>query len=264
MPASFRIRLMVVRLSSWPMLLKTPRIRVKPQVGLSLAIVMTNCSISTAVRGRPGPRLPELSYFWAMSRLCRIRHKRLIAQKYDGSKRRGLGRPRTQKDIADLVIMMANANSRWGYTRIRGAMRNLGHDLGRSTIKRILKDGGIVPAPERGDRTLWKTFLTAHWQALAATAFFTVEVLTLRGLVRYHVLFVIELSTRRIEIAGITMNPTGAWMMQVGRNLTDELDGFLRGNRYLILDRDPVFTDACEKLLGGSGVKLVRLRAHTQ
>ncbi|MFH2008205.1 MAG: hypothetical protein ABI333_16600, partial [bacterium] len=142
-------------------------------------------------------------------------YRQLIAKKYDGSKRRGPGRPRTQKDIADLVITMAKANPKWGYTRIRGAMRNLGHELGRSTIKRILKEAGIVPAPERGGRTPWKTFLKAHWEALAATDFFTVEVLTFFGLVRYHVLFVIELNTRRIEVAGITMNPTGAWMIQV-------------------------------------------------
>jgi hypothetical protein len=135
-------------------------------------------------------------------------YRQLIAQKYDGSKKRGPGRPETQKDIAELVITMAKANPRWGYTRIRGAMENLGHELARNTIKRILKDAGIVPAPERGGRTPWKTFLKAHWEALAATDFFTVEVLTLRGLFRFHVLFVIELSSRRVEIAGITMNPT--------------------------------------------------------
>ena len=190
-------------------------------------------------------------------------YRQLIAQKYDGSKKRGPGRPETQKDIADLVITMAKANPRWGYTRIRGAMENLGHELARNTIKRILKDAGIVPAPERGGRTPWKTFLKAHWEALAATDFFTVEVLTLRGLIRYHVLFVIELSARRIEIAGITMNPTGAWMIQVGRNLTDVVDGFLRDRRFLIMDRDPLFTAAFRHLLAESGVKSVRLPAKS-
>ena len=190
-------------------------------------------------------------------------YRQLIAQKYDGSKRRGPGRPRTPQDIANLVITMACDNPRWGYTRIRGAMRNVGHELSRSTIKRILTESGIVPAPERGGRTPWKTFLKAHWQALAATDFFTVEVLTLLGLVRYHVLFVIELNTRKIEIAGITMNPTGAWMMQVGRNLIDEVDVFLCDKRYLILDRDPVFTEKFEELLNDNGVKLVRLPAKS-
>lgn len=190
-------------------------------------------------------------------------YRQLIAKKYDGSKRRGPGRPRTEKDIADLVVKMARANPKWGYTRIRGAMRNIGHEIGRNTVKRILKDAGIEPAPERGQQTPWKTFLKAHWEALAATDFFTVEVLTLFGLVRYHVLFVIELSTRRIEVAGITMNPTGAWMIQVGRNLSDEVDGFLRDKRFLIMDRDPLFTDAYRKLLSDGGVKPVRLPAKS-
>ena len=75
-------------------------------------------------------------------------YRQLIARKYDGSKKRGPGRPRTQRDIAELVITMAKSNPRWGYTRLRGAMRSLGHDLGRSTIRRILKEAGIEPAPE--------------------------------------------------------------------------------------------------------------------
>lgn len=158
---------------------------------------------------------------------------------------------------------MAKSNPRWGYTRIRGAMRNLGHEIGRTTIKRILNEAGIEPAPERGNRTQWKTFVKAHWDAFAAADFFNVEVVTLRGLVRYWVLFVMELKTRRVEIAGITSQPTAAWMMQVGRNLTDAVDGFLLDKRYLILDRDPLFTDAFRHLLGGSGVNPVRLPARS-
>ena len=86
---------------------------------------------------------------------------------------------------------------------------NLGLDLGRSTIARILKDNGIEPAPIRGKTMGWKTFLKVHWGAIAAADFFSVEVLTVSGLVRYLVLFVIELKTRRIHIAGITSGPTG-------------------------------------------------------
>ena len=102
---------------------------------------------------------------------------------------------------------MANENPTWGYTRIRGGLKSLGHDVARNTIKAILKDHGIEPAPERGTKTPWKTFLAAHWDALAAADFFTVEVLTLRGLVRYVVFFVMKLKTRTVEIAGITSQP---------------------------------------------------------
>ena len=84
----------------------------------------------------------------------------------------------------------------------------------------------------------WSRFLKAHWDVLAAADFFTVEVWGLRGLVTFYVFFVIELATRRIEIAGITPCPGEVWMLQVGRNLTDPIDGFLAGKRFVILDRD--------------------------
>lgn len=166
-------------------------------------------------------------------------YRKLIARKYDGSHRRRPGRPTTQPALASLVVRMARENPTWGYTRIRGALRNLGHELGRSTIKRILADYGIEPAPARGTRTPWKTFLEAHWGALAATDFFTVEVLTAHGLVRYAVLFVMDLETRRVHIAGIVREAYGAWMAQVARSLTDAVAGFLRDTRYLIHDETP-------------------------
>jgi hypothetical protein len=169
-------------------------------------------------------------------------YRRLVAKKYDGSKARCLGRPRTKSDIAALVVRMATENPTWGYTRIRGGLKHAGHDVGRNTIKAILQDHGIEPAPERGAKTSWKTFLAMHWEGLAAADFFTVEVLTLRGLVRYVVFFVMKLQTRTVEIAGITSEPDGAWMTQLARNLTDTGDGFLRGAQYIILDRDPLYT----------------------
>src|SRR4030095_5963397 len=98
---------------------------------------------------------------------------------------------------------------------------------------------GTEPAPQRRTKMPWKTFLAAHWDVLAAADFFTVEVLTMTGLVRYVVLFVMRLKTRRVEIVGITNQPHHEWMMQVGRSLTDAVDGVLRGVQYLILDRDP-------------------------
>ena len=94
----------------------------------------------------------------------------------------------TLREIADLVVRMAGENPQWGYTRIQGALANLGHEVARNTVKRILQDHGIDPAPERSQRTPWKTFLLAHWAGLAAADFFTVEVLTLAGLKRYLVL----------------------------------------------------------------------------
>ncbi|MBK7585055.1 MAG: transposase [Myxococcales bacterium] len=190
-------------------------------------------------------------------------YRNLIARKYDGSHRRRPGRPMKRPALASLVVRMANENPTWGYTRIRGALQNLGHELGRSTIKQILADHGIEPAPERGKRTSWKTLLEAHWGALAATDFFTVEVLTTHGLVRYAVLFVIDLETRRVHVAGIIHEAYGAWMAQVARNLTDPAVGFLRDTLYLIHDRDPLFTQEFTEILAAAGVKTVKLPARS-
>ena len=190
-------------------------------------------------------------------------YRRLIARKYDGSKKRRSGRPRTKQEIADLVVRMAQENAGWGYTRLRDALRHLGHEIARNTVKRILLDNGIVPAPERNRKTSWRTFIRAHLGEIAAADFFSVEVLTLRGLVRYFVFFVVDIKTRRVEIAGISWAPTGAWMKQIARNLTDAEDGFLLGMRYLILDRDPLYTAEFRKMLKDSGVEAVRLPARS-
>ena len=190
-------------------------------------------------------------------------YRRLIAKKYDGSRTRSPGRPKTASEIEGLIVRMARANPRWGYTRIRGALHNLGHEIGRNTIKRILLESGFHPARLRPRGMSWKTFLKAHWGAIAATDFFNVEVLTRWGVIRYFVLFVIDLETRRVEIAGITRQPDGEWMKQIARNLTDIDEGFLNGTRYLIHDRDPLFTEAFRDVLGSSGVRTVKLPARS-
>jgi transposase InsO family protein len=190
-------------------------------------------------------------------------HRRLVAKKYDGSSKRGPGRPRTQGETEVLVVKMARENRDWGYTRIIGALKNLGHRVSRGTVANILERNGIEPAPERKRKTTWKEFLTQHWDSIVAADFFTVEVWTLRGLQRFLVLFVMELSTRKVEIAGIGSVVNGLWMKQIARNLTDAEDGILRGKRYLIHDRDPLFTAEFVDLLAGSGVKSVKLPARS-
>ena len=111
-------------------------------------------------------------------------YRQLVAKKYDGSQRRGLGRPRTASDVRSLVVSIAVDNPSWGYTRIRDVLRNLGYEIGRTTIQNILREQGIDPAPSRERHMSWKDFLRSHWGAIAACDFLTVEVLTLHGLVR--------------------------------------------------------------------------------
>jgi transposase InsO family protein len=186
-------------------------------------------------------------------------HRKLIAQKYDGTAHRSPGRSRTPDEIEALVVRMAEENRDWGYRRIEGALSNLGHEVARSTIAAILARHGIEPAPERRRKTTWKEFLSRHGELIVATDFFTVEVWTRRGLQRFMVLFFIELSTRKVEIAGIAPVANGLWMSQIARNLTDSEDGILTAKQYLIHDRDPLFTAEFLNIVAEAGVESVKL-----
>jgi putative transposase len=205
-------------------------------------------------------RLQEVATLVTPDTLLRW-YKRLIAQKFDGTKkRRPWGRPRVAEEVGQLVMRMAEENPTWGYRRIQGALANLGHRIDAVTVRNILRRHQMDPAPQRRKGGMgWAQFLTMHWEVLAATDFFTVEVATWHGLVTYSVLVVMELATRRVQVAGITPHPTAAFMQQCARQLTDPFDGFLLGKRYVLHDRDTKFTQAFDGLLKASGVEPVRL-----
>jgi len=192
-------------------------------------------------------------------------YRRLVARKFDGSKsRRYPGRPRIDDEIEQLVVRMAKENSDWGYDRIVGAMANLGYRLSDQTVGNILQRHGIPPAPERKRTTTWADFIRAHIAVLAGTDFFTVEVLTLRGLVTYYVLFFIHLESRRVEVAGITPQPNEAWMMkQIARNVTMDEWGFLYNCSYLIHDRDTKYCESFRTIIGSGDVKTLPLPARS-
>ena len=158
---------------------------------------------------------------------------------------------------------MAKENSDWGYDRIVGAMTNLGYTLSDQTVGNILQRHGIPPAPERQCTTTWTDFIRAHMSVLAGTDFFSVEILTLRGLVTYYVLFFIRLESRRVEIAGITPHPNEVWMKQIARNVTMDEWGFLEGCRYLIHDRDRKYTDSFRAIVKSGHVEPLKLPARS-
>src|SRR4029079_1133320 len=187
-------------------------------------------------------------------------YRRLIARKFDGSKlRTSPGRPRIAPDLEALIVRFARENSGWGYDRIVGALANLGHSISDQTVGNILRRYGIPPVPKRSQNTTWKDFISAHMAVLAGTDFFTVEVLTWRGLATYYVLFFLHLESRRVSLAGLTRHPTSEWMSQMARNATDESSGFLRGQRYLLHDRDTKFCAAFLDVLGSSGIQPLTL-----
>ncbi len=186
-------------------------------------------------------------------------HRQLVAQKWNFVHRRSPGRPRIHDEITALILLMANENPSWGYTRILGALRNLGYQVSRGTVANVLEENRIDPAPLRGKRTKWSTFLKAHWKILVASDFFSVEVWCLSGFTTYYVLFFFQLSTRAVKLAGIITHPNEAWMMQMGRNFTDSETGLLLGKRKLIIDRDTKYCENFRQLLKQSGTAVIRL-----
>ena len=182
-------------------------------------------------------------------------HRRFIAAKWTYPRHR-TGRPGVMREIRELLVRMAEENPSWGYARIQGALRHIGHRVPRSTIAKVLKEHGIQPSPDRP--LSWTTFVRAHASLIAAADFFTTEVWTIRGLVRHFTLFFVDTATRRVHVAGTTTNPTSEWMEQIARNVTDCETGVLRHKRFLILDRDAVFSPRFKAILECSGVEILK------
>jgi hypothetical protein len=165
--------------------------------------------------------------------------------------------------VEALVLRFARENRGWGYDRIIGALANLGHQISDQTVGNILRRHNLAPAPERSRTTTWKEFIRSHIEVLAGTDFFTVEVLTWRGLVTYYVLFFIEIGSRHVSLGGITRHPDSSWMAQVARNATMQDSGYLNGCRYLLHDRDQKFCREFRETLAAGGVKCTPIPARS-
>ncbi len=191
-------------------------------------------------------------------------YRKLIANKFDGSKfRRSVGRPKVDQEAERLVVQMARENPSWGYDRIVGALSNLGHGLSDQTVGNVLRRHGVSPAPKRKQSVSWKNFIRSHWDVLVGMDFFTTEVLTLKGLTTYYVLFFIHLESRHVKLVGFTPYPDQKWMEQQARNMTMEEWGSLRGCRYLLHDRDAKFCPSFRELIKTGSVNPLRLPARS-
>lgn len=190
--------------------------------------------------------------------------RKLVAQKFDGSQHRLYpGRPTIGREITELIVRMARENSGWGYDRIAGALANLGHHVSDQTVGNILRRFGIAPAPKRRQQMSWADFIRSHMAVLAGIDFFTLEVLTWRGLATYYVLFFLHLETRRVTLAGITQHPTEEWMVQMARRAVDEMIGTLLPIRFVLHDRDSKFCASFRDILHSAGVQSLILPAHS-
>ena len=178
-------------------------------------------------------------------------HRDLIARKWDYASRRRLGRPSTGTSVKTLIIRMARENPAWGHRRIQGELARLGHATAASAVWEILH--AAVIEPRRAGPT-WREFLAAQAHALIACDFLVVETVMLR---RLHVLVFIEHGTRRLHLAGVTARPTAAWAVQQARNLAMDLDDRLGTMRFLVHDRDPVFTAAFGEVFKSEGLRII-------
>jgi putative transposase len=180
-------------------------------------------------------------------------HRDLVARKWDYTSRRRPGRPSTGTSVKTLIIQMARENPAWGHRRIQGELARLGYAVAASTVWEILHAAGIGPAPRRAGPT-WRQFLTAQAHAITACDFLIVETALLK---RLYVLVFIEHGTRRLHLAGVTSHPTGAWTVQQARNLAIDLGDHLGMQRFLIHDRDPLFTTAFGEVFTSEGLRII-------
>jgi len=162
-------------------------------------------------------------------------HRELVRRKWTHRKRRRFGRPPLDTAIRDLVVRLGRENPRWGCVRIQGELRKLGIRVGATTVRTILRQAGLPPAPRRSGPS-WTEFLRNQARGILAIDFFTVETAWLRTL---YVLFGIEVGSRRVHVIGVTRNPDSAWVTQQARNLA--VGERLRAIRFLIRDRDSKF-----------------------
>jgi putative transposase len=180
-------------------------------------------------------------------------HRLLVRRRWRYAGRRP-GRPAVSEDIRELVLRVARENPRWGYKRIVGELAGVGMNVAATTVRTILRQAGLPPADKRAG-LCWGEFLRANAQSMIACDFFTVETLWLG---RLYVLFFIELSSRRVHLAGCTANPSGKWAAQQARQFAWSLSERLTPVRFLIHDRDSKFSKVFDEVFRSDGVEIIR------
>ncbi len=179
-------------------------------------------------------------------------HRQLVARRWT-YKHRAPGRPPLESSLRSLIVRLARENPHWGYRRIVGELKGLGITVSATSVRKVLLQEGLQPAPERSDSS-WRVFLRAQAASMLACDFLTVETAFLQ---RIYVLFFISLATRRIEYIASASNPDGRWVTQQARNFVMQL-GDEHPFRFLVHDRDTKFTHAFNEIFRTESIKVIR------
>ena len=241
----------------------------RPRRSLELEILVLRHELKILRRQRPRLRLTraDRALLAALSRSLPRRawtvfsckpetllrwHRQLVARRWAYAHRMP-GRPPLEWSLRELILRLAKENPHWGYRRIVGELKGLGVSVSATSVRKVLREAGLLPAPQR-TRSSWRTFLRAQAASMLACDFLTVETVFLQ---RIYVLFFISLATRRIEYIACSSKPDGCWVAQQARNLAMQFDAEQRF-RFLIHDRDTKFSRAFDEVFRSEGIKVIR------
>jgi len=182
-------------------------------------------------------------------------HRELVRRKWTYRRGNRGGRPAIPSEIEALVLRLARENPRWGHRRIQGELGKIGHAVSASAVRAALRRHRVPPAPHRRQTTTWRDFIQRHKDQVLACDFFTVETLWLKTL---HILFFVEVGTRRVHLAGCTAHPTAAWVTQQARQLAWTMQDADLSPRFLVHDRDAKFPPAFDGVFASEGLQIVR------